>query len=239
MKESLHASRHCQHRCRGDDLLEKTSTLRQSGDCAIGHLHVKEEASRFCRSKPIFNKTLTAKDGALDWRRLVCSVSNTGRDAAALPRGALQERGGTTRAPVLPNFWAARAPNSTPRRWNHRKQWDERPTRNGIDVPKWKRYFNDLNRQGRPSHCLQQARLKSKKTFICLWNGSGAAISVFSRSVPNRQDPWVAQATNCADHPGKRFRPEVVRRVRNPRCAKCEPLADRRAHATGPTAAVR
>ena len=25
------------------------------------------------------------------------------------------------------------------------------PTRNGIDVPKWKRYFNHLNREGRPS----------------------------------------------------------------------------------------
>jgi hypothetical protein len=24
------------------------------------------------------------------------------------------------------------------------------PTRNGIDVPKWKRYFNHLNREGRP-----------------------------------------------------------------------------------------
>ncbi len=25
------------------------------------------------------------------------------------------------------------------------------PTRNGINVPKWKRYFNHLNREGRPS----------------------------------------------------------------------------------------
>jgi hypothetical protein len=24
------------------------------------------------------------------------------------------------------------------------------PTRKGIDVPKWKRYFNHLNREGRP-----------------------------------------------------------------------------------------
>ena len=25
------------------------------------------------------------------------------------------------------------------------------PTRSGINVPKWKRYFNHLNREGRPS----------------------------------------------------------------------------------------
>jgi integrase/recombinase XerD len=41
------------------------------------------------------------------------------------------------------------------------------PTFDGIDMPKWKRYFNHLNREGRPSHCLPlNATISGLKFFF-------------------------------------------------------------------------
>ena len=73
-----------------------------------------------------------------------CEVRSSAFSSAGLPTG-----------PGAPNVHPARR-HTPPPKFAHAEIWlvsngMDAPTRSGINVPKWKRYFNHLNREGRLS----------------------------------------------------------------------------------------